>query len=199
MPKLIKSLIVERCPYCSVANPNLDVQHGFSTTDHSGHITKHWASYKCGRCGGVVTAWAIEDGGEVVEIFPKLQTVEADVPDRPRDFLEQAIASIHAPEGAVMLSTSAVDAMLTIKGYTEGSLNARINKAAEDHLITKEMAAWAHDVRLDANDQRHADEASTLPSSGDAQRVIDFAMALAEFLFVLPEKVRRGRENKANK
>jgi len=71
-------------------------------------------------------------------------------------------------------------------------LYSRIEKAATDHLITAEMATWAHDVRLDANDQRHADEDASLPSQSDAQRAIDFAKALGMFLFVLPARVKRG-------
>lgn len=51
-----------------------------------------------------------------------------------------------------MLAASAVDALLKLKGYTAGSLYARIEKAAEDHVITQDMAKWAHEVRLDAND-----------------------------------------------
>lgn len=70
----------------------------------------------------------------------------------------------------------------------------RIEKAAADHLITSDMALWAHEVRLDANDQRHADEDVDLPNEDDAKRVIDFASALAQFLFVLPAKVSRGLE-----
>jgi hypothetical protein len=91
-----------------------------------------------------------------------------------------------------MLAASAVDSMLKIKGYKEGSLYARIEKAVEDQLITKEMATWAHEVRLDANDQRHVDEAAVLPTPEDAKRAIDFALALAQFLFVLPAQVQRG-------
>jgi hypothetical protein len=84
--------------------------------------------------------------------------------------------------------------MLKDKGYKEGSLNTRIDKAATDHLITAEMGAWAHDVRLDANDQRHADEAISLPSAADATKAIEFANALAQFLYVLPARVERGRK-----
>jgi len=91
-----------------------------------------------------------------------------------------------------MLAASAVDAMLKEKGYLAGSLYSRIDKAATDHVFTSDMAAWAHDVRLDANDQRHADEQSSLPVEDDARRVIDFALALAEILFVLPSRVARG-------
>jgi hypothetical protein len=92
-----------------------------------------------------------------------------------------------------MLAASAVDAMLKAKGLTEGTLYQRIEQAARDHLITDEMKAWAHDVRLDANDQRHSDEDASLPNEQDANRVIDFAEALGTFLFVLPARVQRGR------
>ena len=51
-----------------------------------------------------------------------------------------------------MLAASAVDSMLKEKGYKDGSLYKRIEQAAGDHLITAEMASWAHEVRLDAND-----------------------------------------------
>ena len=91
-----------------------------------------------------------------------------------------------------MLAASAVDAMLKAKGYKTDSLYKRIQQAASDHLITEEMAKWAHQVRLDANDQRHADEAVPLPTSTDARKSVDFAKALAIFMFVLPSRVQRG-------
>jgi len=137
-----------------------------------------------------------EHGGEVIEMWPASQTVADAVPNRARDFLTQAIASIHAPAGAVMLTASAVDAMLKDKGYKAGTLNARIDEAAKGHLITAEMAAWAHEIRLDANDQRHADEAGALPNEADAKKVIEFASALAQFLYILPAQVARGRKAK---
>jgi len=92
-----------------------------------------------------------------------------------------------------MLAASSVDAMLKEKGLKQGKLYGRINEAAKQHLITEEMATWAHEVRLDANDERHADEEAELPSTDDAERVIEFALALAQFLFVLPSRVERGR------
>jgi hypothetical protein len=93
-----------------------------------------------------------------------------------------------------MLVASSVDAMLKEKGLKGGSLYARIGEAATSHLITEEMKAWAHEVRLEANDQRHADEDASLPTQDDARRVIEFAQALAQFLFVLPAMVKTGRK-----
>jgi hypothetical protein len=135
----------------------------------------------------------IQGNPNVLAHWPESAAVSDCIPDRARSYLAQALSSIHAPAGAVMLAASSVDAMLKEKGLKDGSLYARIEKAATDHLITGEMAPWAHEVRLDANDQRHVDDNTPLPSAQDATRVIEFAKALAEFLFVLPARVTRGR------
>ena len=92
-----------------------------------------------------------------------------------------------------MLTASAVDAMFKDKGFKDGSLKSRIDAASAAHLITAEMAAWGHEIRLDANDQRHADETAELPGAADAAKAIEFAKALAQFLYVLPARVQRGR------
>ena len=63
-------------------------------------------------------------------------------------------------------------------------------------MITSDMAKWAHAVRLDANDQRHADEAASLPTAQDAQRVLAFAATLAQIMFILPSRVSQGLQGK---
>jgi hypothetical protein len=60
-------------------------------------------------------------------------------------------------------------------------------------VITEGMAAWAHQVRLDANDPRHVDAARPHATQAEAKQTLEFAIALAEFLFVLPARVARGR------
>lgn len=159
---------------------------------HSGGNRRFWKIYKCTRCGGLITAASRQQGGAVTEYFPSGVEIDDSVPGAAGSYLGQAINTIHAPAGSVMLSASAVDAMLKEKGYTNGSLYARINKAVEEHLITAEMAQWAHDIRLDANDQRHADANANLPTEDDARKCVEFATALAQFLFVLPARVQRG-------
>ncbi|MFP7754144.1 DUF4145 domain-containing protein [Thermodesulfobacteriota bacterium B35] len=195
MPKLGSQLVLNRCPHCGVDNPNLTQAARFETNDFLNSSPKVWACYKCARCGGVVTAYSMKNSNQVKAIYPPPLEVDEMLPERARQYLEQAINSINAPAGAVMLAASAVDAMLKAKGLKEGSLYTRIKKAAEEHLITEEMAQWAHDVRLDANEQRHADDDSPLPTPEDAKRVIDFVQALGMFLFILPGRVKRGIEN----
>lgn len=192
MAKLTGHLELGRCPHCSAATPTLAQQHQLTTNDHSNGNVRLWGIYVCRGCGGVVTGWARQQGETVEQVFPAMPSVDETVPDRPRAYLRQALESKHAPAGAVMLAASAVDAMLKLKGYTDGTLYTRIEKATKDHLITADMGQWAHEVRLDANDQRHADQVASLPTVEEASRAIDFATALAELLFVLPARVQRG-------
>lgn len=190
-------LPLDRCPHCNVSKPHLVRQWGPAAShDHAEQNKTAWSVYRCTTCGGMVMACSFNNHNyPIAKIWPEPQVVYEELPSRAKDFLAQAVSSIHAPAGAVMLTASAVDAMLKEKGYRDGSLYARIDAAAKNHLITEEMAAWAHEIRLDANDQRHADEEAPLPAAADAEKVIEFARALAQFLFVLPARVERGRHS----
>jgi len=192
MPNLANNLELNRCPHCNVDHPNLPMAWHTETDAHSGGNKRFWRIYKCTRCGGLVTAASRQNQGPVTEYFPSGVEIDDSVPGAAGAYLGQAINTIHAPAGSVMLAASSVDAMLKEKGYTEGSLYARINKAAEEHLITNDMAQWAHEIRLDANDQRHADAQAALPTEDDARKCVEFATALAQFLFVLPARIQRG-------
>lgn len=189
---LEKYLEINRCPHCGTANPSMIRIHLTTTSSHNGENQRYWGLYYCSRCGGSVIASSYNEDGQVVEMYPKDIKIDESLPEKARSYLTQAFDSIHAPSGAIMLAASAVDAMLKEKGLENGSLYSRINKAVEENLMTENMATWAHEIRLDANDERHADDEATLPNENDAKRTVDFALALAEFLFVLPSRVRRG-------
>lgn len=198
MAKLSDQLILGSCPHCGRANPTLEKALQFvATKSHDGINERWWGVYWCKTCGGIVTAWApkVDDYPSTLsiqEVCPSTPVISDSIPEKAREYLRQAQNSLHAPAGAIMLSASAIDAMLKEKEYTNGTLNDRINKAAEDHLITDSMAQWAHEVRLDANVQRHADKDAGLPTYEDAKFTFDFAIAFAEYLFVLPSRVERG-------
>ncbi len=190
--RLENTLKLESCPHCRIDNPNLVGHYDLTTKDSEGRRPRFWSIYICQRCGGVVTASGDNVGAYVEELYPRFASIDTAIPERARVYLTQAVQSIHSPSGAVMLAACAVDAMLKNKSYVEGSLYTRIDKAAEDHLITKDMAKWAHEVRLDANEQRHPDPDTGLPTEKDAERSIAFVKALGEFMFVLPARVTRG-------
>ena len=195
MPRLINQLEIEKCPHCFVDKPNLQGVSSFESVSFDGRDRRFWRVYTCKRCGVAVTACAGKDADAVTQIYPKILNIDENIPEPAKNYLNQALNSLNAPAGSVMLSASAVDAMLKVKGYREGRLYTRIDKAKDDLVITEDMARWAHEVRLDANEPRHADEESPLPDSADARKCVDFVIALGEFLFVLPARVKRGIED----
>lgn len=193
-PLLSQQLVVDRCPHCSVANPTLGKMWESETRRFDSTNRRCWRVYKCTRCGGLVSAYAQQWEGSIGGMYPNYERAAETIPQKARDFLNQAMDSLQSPAGAVMLAASAVDELLKQKGYKTGKLYPRIDKAAKDGAITREMAKWAHQVRLDANDQRHADEGAPLPTEKEAKQSIELAVALAEFMFVLPSKVSEGLE-----
>ena len=194
MPNLQDQLEVDRCPHCGAAKPVLSSLQHFLSSDHAGGHQRTWRVYQCTTCGGLVTAAAPGGkGNKVTEMYPEPQSASEDLPSDAREYLNQAMSSLQAPAGAIMLAASSVDAMLKAKGYADGSLHQRIREASSAHVITDEMALWADEVRLDANAQRHADSGKSLPSEEDARHTVDFASALGDFMFALPARIKRGR------
>ncbi|MBC6368021.1 hypothetical protein DDT91_14565 [Algoriphagus sp. AK58] len=171
----------------------MSLQSQFKTSDKAQRNSRTWSIFYCTSCGGVLTVSSNPSHQNgFFEIFPSFKGLDGSIPEKALSFLSQAMETIHAPSASIMVACSALDEMLKQKGLREGKLYPRIKKAAENHLITPEMETWAHEIRLEANDQRHADESVALPTMDDAKRVLDFVLALAEFLFVLPSRVRKG-------
>lgn len=125
-------------------------------------------------------------------IYPSSRSVDESLPAEARRYLRQAIETVFAPDASVVMSASAVDAMLKERGYMSGSLYQRIDSAVTDHVLTESMGKWAHKVRLEANAVRHADHNLTAPTEADARQVLDFASALGDFLFVFSARVDEG-------
>ena len=73
-------------------------------------------------------------------------------------------------------------------------MNAAINRAKDQGLITEDMALWAHHIRIEANGSRHRKIGTPLATQQDAEQSLEFAVALAELLFVLPARVTKGIE-----
>jgi hypothetical protein len=132
------------------------------------------------------------DGGEMLECWPPALTIPEQVPERVRVYLRQAQETLGWPKGSLALCAAGVDSMLKQRGFKDGSVKARIDQAAKEHVITADMVKWAHQVRLDAAELGHAAE-------GDAERCLNFALALAEVLYVLPARVTRGLEQAKGK
>jgi Domain of unknown function (DUF4145) len=191
---------VARCPYCQIANPTLESvwQSGKPLPRATDGPLHAWGAYRCTSCGDVVLAKGQGNSPAtnpvVAEVIPAPKTAHEDIPGPARRFLQQAFETLHAPDAAAVMAGSAVDGMLKALGYKDGSLYSRIDKAVEDHKLTKGMGDWAHAVRLGSNRPRHADEENPHVSPDEAKQSVEFAEALGTFLFVLAKRVERGME-----
>lgn len=194
---------VGRCPQCNVAQPLLE-QKWLSQTQVSFAVAAYWAVFECSSCHKLIMAEgnpgllnqgrmpADGPSREIKRLYPAPISVDASLPPDAQRYLKQAIETKFAPDAAVVMAASAVDAMLKAKGYSSGTLYSRIAAAIGDHVLTEDMGKWAHKVRLEANAVRHADEEIKPPTKDDAGQVIEFASALGDFLFVFTARVEEG-------
>lgn len=190
-----RNLPLDHCPHCYVDRPNLmGTGTLFTTKNHLNDNSRDWRNYVCATCGGVVTVACWTGGERIIMIFPDPAILSEAIPERARSYLQQAVGTVASPDASIMVACSSVDAMLKAKGYKDGNLYPRIVEATKDHVLTEGMSKWAHQIRLDANEQRHSDEKAEMASQEDAERIIEFAKALAQFLFVVPALVERGIE-----
>ena len=175
---------VSRCPHCGIANPQLPRlwQSEQQLDNSTGLPASRWAIYRCTTCGDAVSAKGAPGANVgnplIIKVFPTQKEAHDDIPDIARQFLQQAYETLHAPDAAAVMAGSAVDAMLKAKGYEDGSLYLRIDKAVEDHVLTESMGLWAHEVRLGSNRPRHADKDNPHVSPEEAVQSVDFAESL---------------------
>lgn len=207
---LIRKQLVglNKCPHCSTANPTLNLVWDSDSFHRSGYnslgiinrsdgmMDSMWAVYCCSTCGSLISAVGgpinTPISNEIFAIFPKSKKPDEDLPDRAKRYLQQAYDSAQSPDAAAVMAASAVDAMLKELGYNDGSLYQRISKAVGDNVLTKNMADWAHHVRLEANRTRHADEDDPFVAPEEAKQVVEFVEALGQFLFVLPARMKKS-------
>lgn len=187
MPYYLKlDLDLERCPHCCVAKPKVSQTSSFETESEDKQTLRFWGIYICHHCGGVITASSNAENGHIHEMFPNDIAFEDYIPPEAKAFLKQAVDSLHAPCGAILLAARAIDIMIADKGLKRGKLYTRLKSAAENNFISEEMASWGQEVQLDPIFRLDAKSDSKLPDEKDARNTVNFALALAECLFLQP-------------
>ena len=189
---------LRKCPHCNSSRPTLRKKYCLNQPIRSqitgGNVS--WATYECTSCSLPVSLLydcllprSRTEKQHFYFVFPAAWEADEAVPTLPKNYLEQAYQTISSPDASVVMSASAIDAMLKEKGLVEGSLFSRIDQAVKSGILTKDMSDWAHRVRLNSNNPRHADLASPHVEASEAKLSLEFAKALAEVLFVLPSKM----------
>lgn len=190
------TLALHRCPHCQIAKPLL-ISIKLLPRSGSDRVPG-WHGYQCTNCSSMVLVQTQATNSTLVKsVFPDVRDAPLELPDSARRYLTQAYRTVQdAPDAAAIMASSAVDDMLKQKGYTDQrSLHDRIDAARNDHLLTDEMAKWAHRIRFVSNNPRHADDANPHVEPDEAKRMLAFAEALAQYLYVLPALAEQDTED----
>ena len=200
----IEKFSPKRCPHCKVAKPQM-----LNVWNHQEQIfssATFYATYQCTSCHNITLAKysvvsPLERGASTTyyqtleEYWPKLSgELSLTIPETARTYLAEARNGIGNPNSSVIASATAVDLMLQNKNINKASLKASIEEAKKQGLITENMADWANHIRIEANGSRHRKIGTPLATKEEAEQSLEFAFALAEFLFVLPARVTKGIE-----
>ena len=200
-------LDLPRCPWCHTATPTLRrIWHYPPQPINPG--ADIWENFQCSRCQNIILTKLEyeecfdENKWRITQILPSSsQQLDESIPEQARDFLGEAQDAIGSPHASILVCSCALDVMLREKGIkkSEGDLYTRIEMAAQQNLITQNMAKWAHQVRLVANESRHPDEDVSPAIQEEARQSLEFTLALAEILYALPARVTKGLEESAEK
>ena len=161
----------------------------------------------CGYCRrGVVLTFERDSTtnarGSFLELAPSPLSFDAPkyTPENAARYYAQALKNLSGNwDAAGAMFRKTLDTALKHKfSDLSGTLQERIQKAADNHQLTPDMAAWAHHVRLGGNEAVHDDE----PFSEDAAvELAAFTKLVLIYLFRLPgmiEKSRRSATNEEN-
>jgi uncharacterized protein DUF4145 len=196
-PELRNGQVVALCPECNAITSFETMKDG---NPHSSIIINHYHRfgektyakkvYKLLRCAGCSRGGIalIGDNGNtdaVVEDFYPKSIEEAKLPcEVPAgvvaEFREAEFCAGHgAYRAASALLRSTLEKVLAQNGYVRGSLNARIDEASADGVITEARKRRAHDdIRVLGNDVLHDEWRPVLPDEVEAahlytQRVLE--------------------------
>lgn len=188
-------LELDKCPYCSTANPNLSRLNIIDTVNYRNENRRFWSPYKCETCGGVTLAHNnVGENREIDDFIPHITEAPIELPEDARRFLNEALDT-PGLSAAILVANSSVDEMLKDKGFKKGDLKSRIKEAAENGAITADMEKWSHLVRLSSNLERHPKDKTKPPDTDDRKDMIDFALAMAHYLYVMPAMVKKGMQD----
>jgi hypothetical protein len=205
-----------KCPDCNGAISNfdhkasgeelgfllLDITHSFKGKDFS---RIHWRLLQCSGCGRAGLAKFHDHGrgpGTLESFFPRSvasSQIPAGVPEGIiKEYREAELCtSVEAFRAASALVRSTLEKTLKENGYLKGSLQKRIDDAANDGVITAARKQKAHeDIRVLGNEVIH-DEWREI-SEEEVVSALHYAQRILEDLYddrntVLQILINKGR------
>lgn len=206
------AIIQNDCPYCGTKSVAFSIVHQQQCTKTDPCLWDVLAT--CARCSrGVIIAYRVPENVkpascvehpnrrrlvQFVSVFPSPPNTEAPeyTPDNVANYFRQAKDSQNNGnwDAAGAMFGKALEIALKEKfPDIKGKLNVRIQKAADDHKLTAELAGWAHHVRILRNEAVHDEEPL---KQEDVEDVEAFAHVILQYLFTLPGELEEARDRR---
>jgi hypothetical protein len=195
------AILVQTCPHCRTNSVAFLAVRSWLVRDQGRCL------FLCGACNeGIIRAYygssdpAASNGDiQTLNIVIGRQWPESpkgsapkDTPENVAKFFEQGTSSIDFGnfDAAGMMFRKSIEAATKLldSELAQKKLVTRIDDLADAGKLTKDMAEWAHEVRLGGNDAAHEDEPFSLE---DAQALQNFVENFLRYAFTLPSAVRR--------
>lgn len=168
---------------------------------------------ECGHCNrGVILTYKIGYGEAdplqqgmhqflssdgLLEIAPEPASTGAPqhTPNRVADLFRQGRESLNSGswDAAGAMFRKAVEIGLKVRFpdiNPEWRPDKRIKKAADDHLLTSDLAEWAHRIRYMGNEAVHED----VFTEAQAREMSAFTEIMLQYMFTLPGKLSAARD-----
>jgi hypothetical protein len=185
------------CPHCKVRATFKDEGPGarWKNADHT--------IWRCNNCEGVVYAQDTfrhdPEGRTIytgVRIYPFIRSeAPEEYPEDVRENFAEAIRSLNSanPRACVVMTRSAMQAATRGLEAKGSNLKEEIDDLANRHAIPGSLREWAHEIRDGGNLVAHPEPGKRVEMA-DAEELVELAEAIFEYLYVVPEQIRRRRE-----
>lgn len=202
------SVLVMECPYCAAERATFSARGQFKV----GETKDFRVLMECPFCHNGIVANVTQAKGHdepvryngplTHENFARLETFPKAIADDTPEYLPQEIQRHYlqaclcrrnkshdiAPMAYRKVLELAVKALSTdIEAW---KLEKRIDKMAEEHLITPALRDWAHEIRLDGNEGAHEAEE---PTADSVSQIHFFTHAFLLYTFTLPAMIAERR------
>jgi hypothetical protein len=128
---------------------------------------------------------------------PATSSAPDHTPEPVRSFFLEAVSCVKtAPNASGAMFRKSLDAALKLLHPNgSGNLIKRINSAADEGLLTKDLANWAHRLRIEGNDAVHDEDPFT---QEEAEQLYQFAELFMMYVFTLPGMLEAYKQRDAD-
>lgn len=143
---------------------------------------------QCNGCGSTSIYVTGEANDSLTRVYPAQQRMVG-VPDGIKKSYEAAKKIIHvSPEGFCLMVRSALEHVCNDKNAQGRDLKSKIDYLNQQGIIPETLGQMSHKIRTLGNNVAHA--GGFMPTWQDARVMDEFFIALVEYVYIAPEKLR---------